>query len=199
MGRLVRIEKAIADSAYIEAAAINDSIFGVNDIETTAKEFYTLHLAPYLRGEDARDFTATELADMRAIANLCPFTHGKLVYAARTLCRLHDVTWVDYTQPCELPTTSSSRFAVPDELENRFNIYPNPAKDRINIEIEYKDRESLLELYLINNLGQIVETYQATSQQELSIDISHLPSGIYLLNLADIKGNTIATQKLTKE
>ena len=158
-----------------------------------------MHLAPYLRGESARDFTVAELEEMRIIANLCPFTHGKLVFAARTLCRLHDITWVDYTQPCELPSTSSSRLAAPVELINVFTVYPNPARDRITVAIQINDREGLLELYIVNNLGQVVESYNATSQQELSIDVSHLPSGIYLLNLADTDGNSIATKKLTKE
>ena len=199
MGRLVRIEKAIADSPYVEAAAINDSILGVNNIEITAKSFYQTHLAPHLRGEAATDFTVSELSNMRSIANLCPFTHGALVYAARALCRYHDALWVDYKQPCELPNTSSNRLAAPEELINVFNIYPNPARDRVSIKIQIIDREALLKLHIVNNLGQILESYNAASQQELSIDVSHLPSGIYLLNLADIDGNSIATKKLTKE
>ena len=136
---------------------------------------------------------------MRSIANLCPFTHGALVYAARALCRYHDALWVDYKQPCELPNTSSNRLAAPEELINVFNIYPNPARDRVSIKIQIIDREALLKLHIVNNLGQILESYNAASQQELSIDVSHLPSGIYLLNLADIDGNSIATKKLTKE
>jgi hypothetical protein len=78
-------------------------------------------------------------------------------------------------------------------------VYPNPASDRVIIEITLVGRQEIVQLQVINNLGQIIETHQATSRQELSIDISHLPSGTYLLNLAEINGNTIATQKLTKE
>ncbi len=199
MGRLIRIEKAIVDSAYVEAAAINDSILGVNNIEITAKDFYAIHLAPYLRGEAAIQFTASELADMRYIANLCPFTHGKVVFAARNLCRYHDTLWVDYRQPCETTIPTSSRLAAPEQEADVFKVYPNPAKDRVNIKIKINDSDILLKLHLVNNLGQVIETHQATSRQELSIAVSHLPSGIYLLNLADQDGSTIATQKLTKE
>ena len=78
-------------------------------------------------------------------------------------------------------------------------VYPNPARDWLTIEIKLIDKQEILQLQVINNLGQIVESYNAASQQELSIDVSHLPSGIYLLNLADIDGNSIATKKLTKE
>ncbi|MBT4881376.1 MAG: T9SS type A sorting domain-containing protein [Flavobacteriales bacterium] len=84
-------------------------------------------------------------------------------------------------------------------ITNELKVYPNPASDRVIIEITLVGRQEIVQLQVINNLGQIIETHQATSRQELSIDISHLPSGTYLLNLAEINGNTIATQKLTKE
>ncbi len=199
MGRLIRIEKAIVDSAYTEAAAITDSILGVNNIELTAKDFYTLHLAPYLRGEVATSFSASELTDMRYIANLCPFTYGKVVFAARSLCRYHDSLWVDYRQPCETTTPTSSRLAAPEELISVFEVYPNPTRGRVTVEIQLEELEALLELHIVNNMGQVVEIHKVASQQELSLDVSHLPSGIYLLNLADQDGVSIATQKLTKE
>ncbi len=199
MGRLVRIEKAIVDSAYVEAAAITDSILGVNDIEITAKDFYTIHLAPYLRGEVATSFSTSELSDMRTIANLCPFTYGKVVFAARTLCRYHDSLWVDYRQPCETTIPTSSRLAAPESLASVFKVYPNPTRDRVTVKVDLGDRREILELQVINNLGQIIATHIVGSYQEISIDVSHLPSGIYLLNLADQDGVSIESKKLTKE
>ncbi len=78
-------------------------------------------------------------------------------------------------------------------------VYPNPAKNRVIIKIDLVDKQGILELHIVNNLGQVVESHNATSQQELSIDVSHLPSGIYLLNIADQDGVSIESKKMTKE
>ena len=50
---------------------------------------------------------------------------------------------------------------------------------------------------LINYLGQIVGTYNITNNSVLRIDVSNLPAGVYLCNLADNTGKKIASKPFT--
>ncbi len=68
-------------------------------------------------------------------------------------------------------------------------IYPNPADNMINIKIE-KDQIKLISL---NNLeGKTLKTYHNKFD---SIDVSELPSGLYLLNILTNKG--VICKKIT--
>jgi len=60
--------------------------------------------------------------------------------------------------------------------ENKFLIYPNPANDKLTIQ-ESNDSEKF-QVRLISILGQ-----QLLQSSEKQIDISHIPNGIYLVNI----------------
>lgn len=65
------------------------------------------------------------------------------------------------------------------------DIYPNPVKDQLNIELS-NQKELRLELY--NSVGKIVLNHTFYNSQH-SIDTSDLPDGIYFLSLFDNEGN----------
>jgi hypothetical protein len=68
------------------------------------------------------------------------------------------------------------------------SIYPNPASDKI----------------FINTTGQINNTVFAADGRKLietdkkEIDIKSLPAGIYIIKIADSKGNIIKTDNFRK-
>lgn len=65
------------------------------------------------------------------------------------------------------------------------SIYPNPAKDIVNIEIKMLNTSStspIIQAEITNILGQIVQT-ASISNQKTSINVQYLNSGIYFLNL----------------
>ncbi len=70
-----------------------------------------------------------------------------------------------------------------DKIENRINIYPNPANDIINIETELEIL--FCEIYSIN--GQCVEEISTNSSQK-NISVKNLSSGIYLLKIRTEQG-----------
>ena len=74
---------------------------------------------------------------------------------------------------------------------SNFSIYPNPANDKLNIEIE-----EMATLEIINLQGQIVMTNSLTEKVK-NLDISNLKCGIYTLRLITNKG--IAIRKLIKQ
>lgn len=78
---------------------------------------------------------------------------------------------------------------------NPVRIYPNPAKDKLNIECEIIETDKI-KLSISNSLGQIVYNLNELSQTQ-QIDISFLPGGVYFLNLQ--KGIEQKTIKLIKD
>ena len=72
------------------------------------------------------------------------------------------------------------------------SIYPNPVKNNLNIEA--KSALKLITVY--NTLGKKLID-KKTDQSKLTVDVSNLPSGIFLLNINDSQGNK-TTRKLIK-
>ncbi|MBL4715039.1 MAG: T9SS type A sorting domain-containing protein, partial [Bacteroidia bacterium] len=61
------------------------------------------------------------------------------------------------------------------------SIYPNPAKDRLNINMSELSLNSKFVLY--NVAGEVVD-YQTITNRESSIDVSKYPQGIYFINVS---------------
>ncbi len=85
--------------------------------------------------------------------------------------------------------------AVPDEdIASSLKLYPNPAVSSITLEFPvFGVNEKTVELY--NSIGQLVkaETFRSFTT---TLDISTLPSGIYLVNIKDETGKKLASKKL---
>lgn len=76
----------------------------------------------------------------------------------------------------------SGVLAVEDlEIAKKISTYPNPVKDILHIQFENATQERL-DIKLINTTGQIVyHRIINTLDTNLTLNISHLPTGIYLL------------------
>lgn len=81
------------------------------------------------------------------------------------------------------------------DKENAFVLYPNPASEIINIKLMNEVFESS-NIKIVNTLGQVVLS-QNMSTQDAELNIQHLQSGIYFINL-NHKGKT-STAKFIKE
>lgn len=76
----------------------------------------------------------------------------------------------------------SGILAVEDlEIAEKIIVYPNPVKDILHIRFENAIQERL-DLKLITTTGQIVyQQFVNTLDADLTLNIGHLPTGIYLL------------------
>jgi len=77
---------------------------------------------------------------------------------------------------------------VAESKINYYRIYPNPAKDFLNIKINDK----ILKIEIFNTSGQLIKT-----TKESKIDISAFPQGNYILNI--LTENKIFAEKFIKE
>jgi len=73
-------------------------------------------------------------------------------------------------------------------------IYPNPAKNRINIYIP--DNDKTVTIQLTNGLGKQIKSYQGSSKN-IELSLPALSAGVYYLNI--IKGNGTSKHKLVIE
>lgn len=77
--------------------------------------------------------------------------------------------------------------------EMNLSFYPNPAKNQVYINSKYLNG-GLLEIY--NSNGQILMTNNSTSNQ-ISLDISNLPNGIFFVKVSNQKESVV--KKLIKQ
>ncbi|HXA00917.1 MAG TPA: alpha-amylase family glycosyl hydrolase [Cytophagaceae bacterium] len=75
----------------------------------------------------------------------------------------------------------------PADNQTRLNIYPNPGRDILNIEIQNLNtgKESVVELY--NTLGELTASFTLQANQINMVSIANLPTGVYYIKTADGK------------
>jgi hypothetical protein len=89
-------------------------------------------------------------------------------------------------------TTVAALSAQDFEFDTYFSLYPNPAKDVLNIQTKYDLAVNSIEIY--NQLGQVV---MAITNYVTKIDVTDLASGTYFVKLNTEKGS--ANSKFVKE
>jgi hypothetical protein len=79
-----------------------------------------------------------------------------------------------------------------------FNVFPNPAKDVINIKLHNANND-LCKVEIINSVGQLAQTINLGNDMEIAnnISVSHLSSGIYMVKTT--LGNKVSSRKLIIE
>ena len=80
--------------------------------------------------------------------------------------------------------------AIQQSNHSIINIYPNPVRDNLTIE----NGQGILTIY--NMLGQLV-LEMTNNESQITINVSDLPKGHYLLRITKTKG-TIVTQQFVK-
>jgi len=78
-------------------------------------------------------------------------------------------------------------------LKNNFKVFPNPAKDKVEVQIPSFDSSQNLKLEILDSLGRKI--YSQMIKQETSvINISTYPDGVYFFNILGENGK--ATKKI---
>ena len=77
----------------------------------------------------------------------------------------------------------------PNPTEGKFKVHPPAGGSKFKVEVE--------KVELVDIFGKVVVTYEGRSDIDpIEFDISHMPSGTYLLRI--ILGNIIINKKLVK-
>lgn len=70
--------------------------------------------------------------------------------------------------------------------KNAVNLYPNPARDNITVETGADIR--IIDYMVINSLGQVVAKAEVNAFKSLTLDVSSLPQGNYIIHINSSKG-----------
>lgn len=89
--------------------------------------------------------------------------------------------------PCAIASS-----ILPD-LSALIKVYPKPSKDILRIESEYSE---MLSYEIVSSSGQML--ISGSVRREESIEISHLPEGLYLLIFYQESGKAIWFDKISK-
>jgi len=77
---------------------------------------------------------------------------------------------------------------LPEKEQFHLRLSPNPAKDKIKIEIEAATFD-IYKIKLRSIEGKLLKTYSLRLENETELDISNYPGGIYLLEIQSSTGN----------
>ncbi len=95
-------------------------------------------------------------------------------------------------------TKTPTGISVIDPKDARVNIYPNPATNNITV---FADRSLKPQsIAIFNVIGRQLSTQNISPNASTTlVDISTLPSGIYMLRIADETGKVITSRKFTRQ
>jgi len=95
--------------------------------------------------------------------------------------------------------TGLQEIRTSSSLNNSFTIYPNPSRNELMIQKNYEEPDGDLKVRIYSNLGSryILKTWKR-KKSILAIDITSLPSGIYLIELETDKHIQYHTKILKK-
>ena len=83
-----------------------------------------------------------------------------------------------------------------DFFKNELSVYPNPVNDVLNLGSKNELGNSIIKIFNIE--GKLLITENSAFENQISIGVSELSSGIYFLNIEDENGNR-AMKKFIKQ
>jgi hypothetical protein len=144
--------------------------------------------------DDAHIISQGLLAQNRTVAVVPTETTSyiseyKFTNAARDLITLRDTTLVLFPEPEPIDSTGVAEVRGTD-----FTVYPNPTRDAVYVKMK-EGRELPARLEVLDLHGRPLFTVPA--QETTRVDLSRLPSGVYLLKVGD--GRKGSAVKITKQ
>jgi hypothetical protein len=86
-----------------------------------------------------------------------------------------------------------------EEEKIAFAVYPNPTTDLLFLKLKYENAVSMIDNMTISDMtGKLMMRFETFDIQK-SIDVSTLPSGVYVVKLIDNNTKAISTRKFVKQ
>ncbi len=123
--------------------------------------------------------------------NVIPFS---LVFSAGSLSA-SSVVKVDNIKVSGLKTLPSYILSTNEQLAAKFNLYPNPATNIVNITNAENMQVQQATIYDIN--GKQLSTHAFNNETQIQLNVENLASGTYMLHLQTNEGT--AVKKLVKK
>src|SRR5690606_35128223 len=149
---------------------------------------------PYLNKIAASDFFKNSTS-ANLIEDFKPTALGLLYTAQNQTPSLYLVNKYDNIKITALQSVPAYVLNAEDFLAEKFNIYPNPASNVVNI----TNAENMLvnQVVIYDVAGKLINTQSFKEQAEIQLNVENLASGTYLLHLQTAEGT--AVKKLVKK
>ncbi|GAA4462640.1 hypothetical protein GCM10023093_09640 [Nemorincola caseinilytica] len=115
-------------------------------------------------------------------------------YYLRVYLRNKDIPTDTAMQTYIISRSFAGIAAAKGSADDLFTLFPNPATTTLNVIFNGLGGVSNIAIYSI--IGKQMSIYKATDN---TINIEHIPSGIYFVRLLNAQGYVIATQRFTKQ
>jgi len=87
---------------------------------------------------------------------------------------------------------------TPVKVNDDVTLFPNPAQNYIDV--LYKSSSDVKTIAIYNIIGKLISVYKVSSNTSAHLEFNtEMPSGIYLMRIADSKGDIVATRKFTRQ
>ena len=200
------VETYLAESRYEEALATLATMY--HQFEISEEQILELQgMATYinwLQRLEAEENTIYSLSDneIEYLVNYVETNTGRgTVFAKNILCVLYDICLEDEnpipTDPkdqTEEPTVTTPLPINNSELLDRISVTPNPTTGELRVESGALRVESV---DVFDVFGRNVSRLTSHISHPLSIDLSHLPSGIYFVRITTETGTVV--RKVVKQ
>ncbi|MBK8845017.1 MAG: T9SS type A sorting domain-containing protein [Bacteroidetes bacterium] len=179
MEMLLIVNDLIADSLALFANAVNSWISPINHFEDNMKVINDIYINTWAVG--IYTFNQEQMDLLSQIANENPLIGGYAVYTARVMLGLDFADFIN-----------SNLRHLPNEVSSNkyksFQIYPNPARNRLYINYQFEKNENAT-IELIDLTGKTKCYISIDSSTE--IDISHLTNGVYMVKFSVDNNQTV--------
>ncbi len=179
---LDNITQTIQSQAQTVAAALPAQITGLDE---------SYAFLPYIKAmfwiktkildTGINSLTTGDWDAVRDIANLCPLSHGGVVYEAQALLLRNGEIFDASGDPCA--NTQKRELNTPDvRIKALIHCYPNPASDQITVDISGKHNMTSRTIRISDMIGNVVfEQILDKDASRITINTGEYPSGIYMV------------------
>ena len=169
IGKYDEIYRKIEEGDITNASLVNNQIAPVNSLEQYRKWVNAVYF-DYIVTQ--KEIPQNIIDDLETLASSSPFVMGDAVYTARAI--------VGYTESVVNPKSLEQENDANSSSEIIAKVYPNPANDKLFIEIKAAGDEKL-NFVLLNSLG--VKLKEVSLQKNTVIDVSRLSNGLYFYQI----------------
>lgn len=124
------------------------------------------------------EFDSTQTADLQALANQCPLTHGSAVFRARSLLSLVANVVYDDDGLCTGSSSQGGGAAALKKPDSEYMLFPNPATNEVTM-IGPSGTQG--KIVIMNSLGEImVEQKVLPDERKSTVRTDNIGNGLYL-------------------
>lgn len=170
----------------------NSNLTATQSFEADEKTVNDIFLNAFIGGD--MNFDLPQQTQLQTIANQCIYDGGYGVFHARSLLGLSEFTVYDDKVLCQPSGGQGQGLINNGEVVAEFEIFPNPAKDKVTVVFEEQETEGFIRVTNVLGSEMLLEKVGQQSTQH-SITTKGWEEGIFFVSLI-FNNETIATKTL---